>query len=64
MYSLPFKDINYDIRNTVLQDGCRGLLSLEIDIGMAAIEDNSSLGLGWFSGGLGNGKSMNAIDST
>ena len=64
MHSLPFRGINCDIGNTVLQNNCMGLLSLEIDIGMAAIEDNSSLGLGWFSGGLGNGKSMNAIDST
>ena len=37
MHSLPFRDINHDIRNTILQDGCRGLLSLEIDIGTAVI---------------------------
>ena len=64
MHSLTFRDTNYDIENTALQDDCMGLLSLEIDIVTAVIEDTPSLGLGWFSGGLGDGKSVNAVDST
>ena len=46
MHSLTFRGINYDIRNTVLQDDCMGLLSLETDIGMAAIEHYRALELG------------------